>query len=340
MPPRGSAKVARFFRPIDEWEIDRIVPTLLVAERPLNPLAVGVTPAEQYEIADRVYHEILDQAVDQFLASPRGGQSRANEVAIFDAPLAERLGFWSDLWSQSQEAAARDPFWRSPAVGDRSVRVAPSDAVRTAGPVGYTAAMRSHIERMRELETGHFWEIALKRTGRAGNQPVDMTPTRKFADVIRFFRIEAENRLSDTSRPGVTDATHSGQVATAGHTYRAILDEAAREYVEAHRAGAALADRRLVIDSRFAERLAAWSMRSARAESFADPNRVAQFNAVRSHLERMSSLEDGRSFRYALERATHDANAVAALAASSEFADVARFFRLEAMWELALVRSR
>ena len=109
MPTRGSAEVARFFRPIDEWEIDRIIPTLLVVERPVNPLGVGVTPAEEYEIADRVYHEILDQAVDQFLASPRGGQSRANEVGIFDAPLAERLGFWSDLWRQSQEAAAQIP---------------------------------------------------------------------------------------------------------------------------------------------------------------------------------------------------------------------------------------
>ena len=108
-PPRGSAEVARFFRPIDEWDIDRIVPTLLLSERPLNSQGVAVTPAEQVEIADRVYHVILDEAVDRFLASPRGGETRRDEMAIFDALLAERLGFWSDLWRQSQDVAARDP---------------------------------------------------------------------------------------------------------------------------------------------------------------------------------------------------------------------------------------
>ena len=118
-PPRGSAEVARFFRPIDEWDIDRIIPTLLQSERPLNPLGVAVTPAEQVEIADRVYHAILDDAVDRFLASPRAAR-HADDVAIFDALLAERLGFWSDLWRQSQDVAARDPSWRSLAVGDRS----------------------------------------------------------------------------------------------------------------------------------------------------------------------------------------------------------------------------
>ena len=73
-PPRASAEVARFFRPIDEWGIDRIVPSPLQSERPLNPLGVAVTPAEQVEIAGRVYHAILDEAVDRFLAAPREGE--------------------------------------------------------------------------------------------------------------------------------------------------------------------------------------------------------------------------------------------------------------------------
>ena len=106
-----------------------------MSERPLNPQGVGVTPAEQVEIADRVYHAILDEAVDRFLASPRGGKTRPDEVPIFDGLLAERLGFWSDLWRQSQDLAAQDPSWRSPAVGDRAARV-PSAGARTAGPVG------------------------------------------------------------------------------------------------------------------------------------------------------------------------------------------------------------
>ena len=124
--------------------------------------------------------------------------------------------------------------WRSPAVGDRSARV-PSAGARAAGPGGRTATMRSHIERMSELENGRFVDDALKRAGRSAAQPVDMTRFREFAEVVRFFRIEAESRLPGASRPKGTDVTDSGQAATAGRIYRAILDEAARRYREAPR---------------------------------------------------------------------------------------------------------
>ena len=189
-PPRGSAEVARFFRPIDEWDIDRIVPTLLLPERPLNPQGVAVTAAELYQTAGRVYHVILDEAVDRFLALQPGGETRRDDVPIFDAVLAERLGFWSDLWRQAQDVAARDPSWRSPAVVDRSARV--SAVARTAGPDLGTATIWSHIERMSELENGRFVDDALKRTGRPAAQPVDMARFREFALVVRFFRVEAE----------------------------------------------------------------------------------------------------------------------------------------------------
>ncbi len=102
------AEAARFFRPIDGWSLDQVVPTRFQSGRPLNPVGVGVTPAEQAEIAARVYRAVLDEAVGRYLASPREGQARRHEEAIFDAPLAERLGFWSDLWSQAQDAADRD----------------------------------------------------------------------------------------------------------------------------------------------------------------------------------------------------------------------------------------
>ncbi len=71
-PPRVFAEVARFFRPVDERGIDRIVPALPQSERPVEPVGVAVTPAERVEIAGRVYPAILDEAVDRFLASPRG----------------------------------------------------------------------------------------------------------------------------------------------------------------------------------------------------------------------------------------------------------------------------
>ena len=92
--------------------------------------------------------------------------------------------------------------------------------------------------------------------------------------------------------------------------------------------------------TRIAERLAAWSVRWARAEIRTDISRVSQFNAVRSHAERMASLEDGRSLHDALERTGADVVGVAAPAPPREFADVARFCRLEALWELAQVKSR
>ena len=171
-------------------------------------------------------------------------------------------------------------------------------------------------------------------------QPVDMTRFPEFAEVVRFFRIEAESRLPGAARPKGTDVTDSGQAATAGRIYRAILDGAARRYREAPRAGEALADVRLVFDPRLAERLAAWSIRWARAQIRADPSRDSQFNAVRSHVERMASLEDGRSFHDALERAGPRVVGAAVPATPREFADVARFFRLEALWELEQIKSR
>jgi hypothetical protein len=338
-PPREVAEVARFFRPIDEWEIDRIIPTLLVSERPLNPRGVAVTPAEQIEIAERVYHAILDEAVDLFLASPPGGKRPADNPAIFDAVAAERLGFWSDLWRQSQDAAARDRSSRSPANGNRPTRVSPAVA-RAADAGGPAATMRSHIERMSELEDGRFMVDALKRASRSAAQRVDMTRFHEFAEVVRFFRIEAEARLPGSLKPRGTDVTDSGQAATAGRIYRAILDEAAHRYGQVPRAGDAPADVLFLFDSRLAERLAAWSIRWARAQIRADLSRVAQFNTVRSHVERMASLEDGRSFHDALESAGPRVSGVAAPVLPREFADVARFFRLEALWELAQVRSR
>ena len=48
-----------------------------------------------------------------------------------------------------------------------------------------------------------------------------MTRFREFAEVVRFFRIEAESRLPGAARPKSTDVTYAGQAATAGRIYRA-----------------------------------------------------------------------------------------------------------------------
>jgi hypothetical protein len=338
-PVRGWADVARFFRPIDDWGIDRIIPALLVSERPLNPQGVAVTSAEQVEIAGRVYQMILEEAVDRVQASPPRGETRSDELASFDGLLAERLAFWSDLWRQSQDLAARDRSLRSLAVGGRPAGVA-SAGPRAAGLSGPTATMRSHYERMSELENGRFVDNVLKRAGRSAGSPVDVTRFPEFVEAVRFFRIEADSLLSGATKSKGTDATDSGQAATAGRIYRAILDGAARRYRKVPRAGQTFADLRLVFDPRTAERLAAWSVHWARAEIRTDTSRVSQFNAVRSHAERMASLEDGRSLHDALDRAGADVVGVAAPAPRREFADVARFCRLEALWELAQVKSR
>jgi hypothetical protein len=338
-PSRGAGEVARFFRPVDQWAIDQIIPTPLVSERPLNPRGVAITPTGQVDIADWVYHAILDEAVDRFLTSPPGGTTPPDEAPIFDGLLAERLGFWSDLWRQSQDFAAREPSRRSPSAGDGPAR-ASSAAARTVGPVGPTTTMRSHIDRMSELESGQFVDVTLKRSGRSAVPPVDMTRFRAFTDVVRFFRIDAESRLSTAAPSRGTDIADSGPAATAARIYRAIVDDAARRFREAPRAGEAARVNRPVVASCLAERLAAWSIRWARAEIRANPARVSPFNAIQSHTERMASLEDGRSFRDPPERAAAGATAVAAATPPREAADVARFFRLEALWELAQVRSR
>ena len=105
-PPHLVAEIARFFRPVDEPGIDRVVPQLVEDERPLKSPGIAVTPAERVQIAGRVYRTILDEAVDRYLASSRAGAARPADGAIFDVRLAERLGDWSVLWSQAEDDAA------------------------------------------------------------------------------------------------------------------------------------------------------------------------------------------------------------------------------------------
>ena len=187
---------------------------------------------------------------------------------------------------------------------------------------------------MSALEGGRFWHDALNHAGRPAVEAVDMTRFREFAEIARFFRIEAESQLAEASRPKGTDVTAAGRAATAARIYQAILDGAARRYRETAREGGAPADVRLSFDPRLAERLGSWSTRWARAQG--GEGRNFQFAAIRSHIERMASLEDGRSLHDAIARV----GGPVATAPSLEFAEVARFFRLEALWELEIVRSR
>ena len=101
---------------------------------------VAVTHAEQVEIADRIDDVIMDEAIERFPASPR-----QDDMQSINGLLAERLGFWSDLWRQSQDVTARDRPGRSLADGDRSASVASAEA-RAAGPSGPAATLRLHLE--------------------------------------------------------------------------------------------------------------------------------------------------------------------------------------------------
>jgi len=338
-PPRSFAEIARFFRPVDERGIDKVVPELVEFERPLNPRGIAVTPAERVEFAGRAYRAVLDEAVDRFLASPRAGGGRLDEGAIFDALLAERLGDWSDFWRQAQDAADTDPDSRSAAARNGSARLALAGA-RLADPDSRPATVRSHIERMSALESGRFLDDTPKRAGRPAFEPVDMNRIREFADVVRFFRIEAESQLPKASRPNGTDVTASSRAAAAARIYRAILDGAARRCREMPRAGGAPPDARLVFDPCLAERLGSWSIRWARAQAAVGEGTLSRFAAVRSHIERMASLEDGRSLCDALAPAGPPIGKSVVPAPPPEFAEVARFFRLEALWELERIKSR
>jgi hypothetical protein len=338
-PPRSFAEIARFFRPVDERGIDRVIPELVDFERPLNPRGIAVTPAERVEIAGRVYQAILDEAVGRFLASPRGGGGHLDEGAIFDARLAERLGDWSDCWRQAQDAADMDLDSRSVAARNGSVRLALAGA-RLAEPDSRLATVQSHVERMRALESGRFLYDTLKRAGRPVVEPVDMNRLREFADVVRFFRIEAESQLPSASRPKGMDVTASSRAAAAARIYHAILDGAARRYREMPRTGGAPPDASLVFDPCLAERLGSWSISWAHAQASVGEGTLSPFAAVRAHLERMASLEDGRSLRDVLAPAGAPIGKSAVPAPPREFTEVARFFRLEALWELAMIKSR
>lgn len=337
--PPLFADIARFFRPVDGRGLDRVVPELVEVERPLNPRGVAVAAGERADIAARVYRAIIDAAVDRFLASRFAGAARRDEGAIFDAALAERLGAWSDIWRLAEDEAVADPSLRAAAARDRSARPAWSGA-RLAGLTPRPVTIRSHIERMAALEDGRFLHDVLARAGRPADEAVDMGRLREFAGVARFFRLEAERQLPGAARREGPDATASSRAAAAGRIYQAIIDESARQFLGMPRAGKAPPDARLVFDDRLAERLGAWSIRRARAQAGGADDFASRFAAVRSHIERMAMLEDGRSLRDALARAGRGVGGAAAPATPREFAEVARFFRLEALWELERIRSR
>jgi hypothetical protein len=338
-PPRSFAEIARFFRPVDKWGIDRVVPAVVEFERPLNPVGIAVTPAERVETAGRAFAAILHAAVDRFLAPPRAGEARHDPAAIFDAPLAERLANWSDMWRQAQDDAATDTPSRSAVARNGPARLALA-GTRLAGPDALPATVKSHIERMTALETGRFLDDALNRAGHSAGEPLDMTRLPEFVAITRFFRIEAESQLPDRSWPKGTDISAPSRAAAAGQIYHAILDGAARRYLAFPRAGAAPPEARSVFDTSLAERLGSWSTRWGRVHARAGEGPGSRFTAVRSHLERMTSLEDGRVLHDALARAGRPVGVPDASPPPREFSEVARFFRLEARWELELIKSR
>ena len=139
-----------------------------------------------------------------------------------------------------------------------------------------------------------------------------MARIREFVEVVRFFRIEAESRRPGASRPNGADVLDSGQTAAAGPNLWCDPGRGGAPLPASGSRRQRIADVRLAFDSRLAERLAAWSIRWARAQIRAKPRRDSQFGALRSHVERMASLEDGRAFADALERANPRVSGAAA----------------------------
>ncbi len=322
--PGLVAEIARFFRPVDGRGIDRILPQLVENERPLKSRGPAVTPADRAEIAGRVYRVILDEAAARYRSSSREGAARPADGAIFDAQLAERLGDWSELWRQAEGDAGMTADVRS---GPARVALSGSQPV---GLAARRAAAKSHAERMTALESGRFFQEAVRQPGGPAVEAIDMSRFREFAETARFFRIEAESKLAESAKPKVTDVTATGRAAAAARIYQALLDGAARRNREA----GAPADVRLAFDPRLAERLASWSIRWARAQG--GEGRSSQFAAIRSHIERMSTLEDGR----ALNDTTARVGGPVATTMPREFAEIARFFRLEALFELEILKAR
>ncbi len=167
-----------------------------------------------------------------------------------------------------------------------------------------------------------------------------MARLREFVAVAKFFRIEAESRRPEVSKSAGPDVTATNRAAAAGQIYQAILDGAARRYLAIPRAGGAPPEGRSVFDTRLAERLAFWSIRWGRVEAGAGEGASSRFAAMRAHFERMASLEDGRDLHDALARAGPRAGGPDAPPPPREFAEAAKFFRLEARWELELIKSR
>ena len=192
---------------------------------------------------------------------------------------------------------------------------------------------------MSALESGRFLNDALERAGRPAVEPVDLNRLREFADVARFFRIEAESQLPKASRPNGTDVTASSRARPRpGFTGR---------FWTARHAGTG----RCPAQAGHPPTPAPFSIPASRSGSGHGPSAggvprpvgegtLARFAAVRSHIERMASLEDGRSLRDALARAGPPIDKSVAPAPPREFAEVARFFRLEALWELERIKSR
>ena len=237
-PPRLFAEIARFYRPVDGRGIDRVVPQSVEDERPLKSPGIAVSPAERVQIAGRVYRTILDEAVARYLATSPAGAARPVDDSAFDAILAERLGYWSDHWRHAQDDAVMAPDARSSSVRNASARLA-SVGTQLGGPAARRAAVVSHIERMSALEGGRFVRDENNRAGRPAVEVVDMTRLREFVEIARFYRIEAESRLPEASRPKGRDVTAPSRAASAARIYQTILDGAARRYRETNlKAGA------------------------------------------------------------------------------------------------------
>src|SRR5262249_43750344 len=79
-------------------------------------------------------------------------------------------------------------------------------------------AVRAHLERMRGLESGRALRDALGEAGGSADRPLEVSALAEFAEVARFFRLDAEARVPGPKSPQTPAARPSASSLFSSRT--------------------------------------------------------------------------------------------------------------------------